>query len=208
MSSIYLADDHPLIISALERIIIAKGYKIAGSTNDGRKALNFIIRNKPEIAILDIKMPNLTGLEIAEECYKLRIPTRIIIITIEKDVSLYLESKRYNVYGYILKEFALDEIENCIETVKYGNQYFSEKIKDFLGFTNENDSILKDLSKAELRVLELIAKHKTNKEIGELLFISHKTVEKHRSKIILKLGLKQQTNSLLIWVQMNKHLFI
>lgn len=205
--SIFIADDHPILIKGLEDLLVEKGFKVVGSAINGQAALNFILKNKPDIAILDVEMPFLTGIEIAKECHKNNIQTKVILITIHKEVELYLQAKKLNIYGYLLKEFALEEIEKCIQSVSSGAPYFSEKIKEMLGYTQESKSILKELTLTEKRIVKLISQHKSNKEIGHLLFISPRTVEKHRSNIINKLNIERKTGALGVWVQKNKHLF-
>lgn len=205
--TVFIADDHPLLVKGLKDLLLEKKFNVIGEALDGRVALNFILKEKPTIAVLDVQMPYLTGIEIANECQKNKIPTKVILITLHKEIELYLKAKKLNIYGYLLKEFALDEIEICINSVIDGTPYFSKQIKDFIGFTNETNEVLKDLTETEKRILKLISQHKTNKEIGHLLFISPRTVEKHRSKAILKLNLDQKTGTLLTWVQKNRHLF-
>lgn len=205
--SILIADDHPILIKGLKDFLIERSFNVIGTAKDGRAALNFIIKEKPDIAILDVEMPFLTGIEIAKECLKNKINTKIILITLHKEIDIYLRAKKLNIFGYLLKEFALDEIETCINSVKNNTPYFSQQIKNHLGFTNETNDILKNLTITERRILKLIAKHKTNKEIGHLLFISPRTVEKHRGNAIVKLNLEHKTGALLTWVQKNKHLF-
>ena len=204
---IFIADDHPILLKGLEEILVEKKFKVVGKATDGQSALNFIIKNSPEIAILDVEMPLKTGIEIAKECKKNNISTKIVLITLHKEIDLYLMAKEIGVFGYILKEFAIDEIESCLESVSNNIPYFSKELKKHMGFTEENNDILKKLSLSEKRILKLISQHKTNKEIGHLLFISPRTVEKHRSKVILKLDLSRETGSLLTWVLKNRHLF-
>lgn len=208
MLKIFIADDHPLLLKGLENLLREKKYHISGTANNGQAALNFITKEEPEIAILDVEMPLLTGIEVAEQCKKLKLKTKVILITLHKDVNLYLAAKEFGVYGYILKEFAIDEIENCILSVSNKTPYFSKALKEYIGFTEESPSILNNLTVSEKRILKLISQHKTNKEIGHLLFISPRTVEKHRSKIILKLDLSRETGALSTWVFKNKHLFV
>ena len=206
--SIFIADDHPILIKGLNDLLLEKGYNIIGSSTNGQAALNFIYKNVPDIAILDVEMPLKTGIEIAKECLKKNLKTKIIIITIHKEVELYIQAKKLNIYGYLLKEFALEEIDKCIQSVISDIPYFSEEIKKMLGHTDESKKIFKNLTSNEMRILKIIANYKTNKEIGHLLFISSRTVEKHRSNIINKLNIDRKTGALTTWVQKNRHLFL
>jgi len=199
--SIIIADDHPLLLKGLSDFLIEKGYNFIGRAINGREAFNLINKLKPDIAILDIQMPYMSGIEIAKKCNSNNIKTKIVLITFHKEKELYEQAKDLNIFGYILKEFALEEIENCIQTVSEGNPYFSPKIKELLAKSTVDDDALSLLTPSEKKILKLIAKDKTNKEIASLLFISYRTVEKHRSNIITKLKLEQKTNSLLIWAK-------
>ena len=199
--SIVIADDHPLLLKGLTDFLVEKGYNFVGGGTNGREAFNLINKLRPDIAILDIQMPYMSGIEIAKKCNSIGMDTKIVLITFHKEKELYEQAKDLNIFGYILKEFALEEIENCIHTVSQGIPYFSPKIKDLLGSNSLEDDSLSVLTPSEKKILKLIAKDKTNKEIASLLFISYRTVEKHRSNIITKLKLEQKTNSLLIWAK-------
>ncbi|MEM7185674.1 MAG: response regulator transcription factor [Bacteroidota bacterium] len=199
--SIIIADDHPLLLKGLSDFLLEKGYNFVGSSENGRDAFNLINKLRPDIAILDIQMPYMSGIEIAKKCNTIGLETKIVLITFHKEKELYQQAKDLNIFGYILKEFALEEIENCIQTVSTGEPYFSPKIKELLAENSPEDSALSVLTPSEKKILKLIAKDKTNKEIASLLFISYRTVEKHRSNIITKLKLEHKTNSLLIWAK-------
>ena len=201
--TIITADDHPLLLKGLNDFLLEKKYNIIDSGINGKEAYNLIVKLKPDIAILDIQMPYMTGLEVAKECKKNKIPTKIILITFHKEKVLFQKASELNIFGYILKEFAIEEIETCIKSVTEGVPYFSPRIKDLLGINPYKDSYLENLTPSEKKILKLIAKDKTNKDIASLLFISHRTVEKHRSNIIQKLKLEHKTNSLLIWAKDN-----
>lgn len=203
-NSIIIADDHPLLLKGLSDFLIERYYNVIGRANDGREAYELIENLKPDIAILDIQMPKLSGLEIARLCHNNNIETKIILITFHKEKALYSEAKDLNIFGYILKEFALEEIENCIKSVFQNTPYFSPKILEMLSASETNPKGFDALTPSEKKILKLIAIDKTNKEIASLLFISHRTVEKHRSNIINKLKLEQKTNSLLIWAKENQ----
>lgn len=199
--SIIIADDHPLLLKGLSDFLIEKGFNLLGSGKDGREAYNLIVQTEPDIAILDIQMPYMSGLEIAQKCKSLHINTKIVLITLHKEKELYQKAQELNIFGYILKEFALEEIETCIKTVTEGVPFFSEKIKELIGVVVTEDSDLNTLTPSEKKILKLIAQDKTNKEIASQLFISYRTVEKHRSNIITKLNIEPKTNSLLIWAK-------
>ncbi len=201
--TIITADDHPLLLKGLNDFLLEKKYNVIGSGNNGEEAYNLIVKENPDIAILDIQMPFMTGLEVAKKCKINNLKTKIILITFHKEKVLFQKASELNIFGYILKEFAIEEIETCIKSVKEGIPYFSPKIKDLLGVNPYNDSYLNNLTPSEKKILKLISKDKTNKEIATLLFISYRTVEKHRSNIISKLNLEHKTNSLLIWAKDN-----
>jgi DNA-binding NarL/FixJ family response regulator len=204
MKTIITADDHPLLLKGLNDFLIEKKYNIIGSATDGKKAFELIESMKPDIAIIDIQMPFLSGLEIAKMCNEKGIETKIILMTFHKEASLYFEAKELNIYGYLLKDFAIEEIENCIATVLNNTPYFSIKIKELLQLNETKNNNLQLLTPSERKILKYIANDKTNKEIADLLFISPRTVEKHRSNIIQKLKLEPKTNSLLIWAKENQ----
>lgn len=205
---IITADDHPLLLKGLNDFLLEKKYNLIGSGNNGREAYNLIAKNNPDIAILDIQMPYMSGLEIAKNCKANGLSTKIVLITLHKERDLYQKAQDLNIFGYILKEFALEEIENCINTVSSGKHYYSPKIMELLADDIPEDNTLTDLTPSEKKILKLIAKDKTNKEIASLLFISYRTVEKHRSNIINKLKLEPKTNSLLIWAKEHHQKFL
>ena len=203
--SIIIADDHPLVLKGLQDFLIEKQFNIIDSATDGKEAYKLILKHEPDIAILDIRMPHLSGIEIAELC-KDKLNTKIVLITFEKNIVFYQQAKQYNVYGYLLKEFALVEIENCLKTVSNGIPYFSKEIED--QFSNIIE--LKDISSltpSEKNILKLIAQNKTAKEIAFMLNISKRTVEKHKSHIIKKLKLESKHNGLLMFAKENESLF-
>ena len=199
--TIITADDHPLLLKGLNDLLLEKKYNLIGSANDGQEAYNLIIDKNPSIAILDIQMPFMSGIEIARKCRNYAPDTKIIFITLYKEKELYDQAQHLNIYGYILKEFALEEIESCLLQVASGAHYYSPKIQELLGVSKGNEDILETLTPSERKILRLIATDKTNKEIASLLFISYRTVEKHRSNIINKLQLEPKTNSLLSWAK-------
>lgn len=198
---IVVADDHPLllegIISVIEKEIPnAEIFK----ANNGAEALQLVSEVKPIITILDIEMPFLNGIEVAKKIIKSKIDTKIIFLTLHKDRGLFSEINQLNIDGYVLKEFSISEINECINTVLNGKKYFSKEIEDFIEEPIIDFSIF---TKSEINVLKLIAQENTSKEISEMLFVSVKTVDSHRYNICKKLNLKPEKNSLLKWVFQN-----
>lgn len=198
--SILIADDHPLVLKGLQNFLVEKGHHVIASETNGKLAYSSIKKKKPDIAILDIRMPLMTGIEIAKACKENHFKTKIVLITFEKDEALYTQAKSLNVSGYILKEFALVEIENCINAISNGETYFSEQLTEHL-LPEKRPKILEELTPTEKKVLYHIAQNKTAKEIGDLLFISDRTVEKHKSHIIKKAKLAPKPNSLSLFAK-------
>lgn len=201
--TVVIADDHPLILKGLKEFLLENDIDVMDTASDGKDALDKIIKHNPQLAILDMEMPKYSGIEIAAICKKKNISSKIILLTLHKELYLYHQAKELNLSGYILKEFALGELSKAIETVLDGKYFFSEKI-----FENEEKNTLQSeqaqLTPSEKKVLRLIAEGHSTKEIAQKLFIAERTVDKHRSNMIAKLKLKKMHNSLLLWAQKNK----
>ncbi|WP_370000785.1 response regulator [Winogradskyella sp.] len=200
--TIIIADDHPLVLKGLKEYLFEKEYNVLASAKNGKEALTLIKAHSPDIAILDIKMPFYSGLQIAEKCKEGELDTKIVLITFEKDEKIYNKAKALGIYGYVLKEFALEEIENCITSVTNDKPYFSPELIDYIE-VNRTPEELKILTKTEIKIVRLIAQNMTGVEIADTLFVSARTVEKHKSNIIKKLKLPSKQNSLLIWAKEN-----
>ena len=199
-TSIIIADDHPLILKGLKDFLVEKEFNVIASAKNGKEAFTLINAHQPEIAILDIQMPYLTGLQVAEKCKKAGLSTKIIIITFEKSQDIYNEAKSLGIYGYILKEFAIEEVEHCIANVLEEKSYFSPELIEYLEIKQLPDE-LKLLTETEMRVLQLSGKNKTAKEIGAIIGCSNRTVEKHKSHIRAKLELSSNANSIAIYAK-------
>lgn len=164
-----------------------------------------IVSKKPTIAILDIRMPLLSGFEVINKCQETSLTTKFIILTIYKEKGLVLKAKRMNISGYLLKDEPFSEIKKCIDKVLKGKFYASNIFNEV--FQKEVVPVIekiKFLSPSERTIIRLIAKNKSSKEIAQILTISLRTVEKHRSNIIFKLNLSSYSGSLKVWVAENK----
>ena len=203
--SLVIADDHPLLLQGLYDTLKHYKFKKITAASNGTSALEAIIQNKPEIAILDIEMPYLSGLSVAEECKKRNLNTRIVILSYHKEFEFISRAKALNISGYLLKEDTTTEIYNCLEKVYNDQFYQSPSVKEELSGSNAVTNKLLNLSPSELKILKLIAEPMDSHSIGEMLHISERTVEKHRSNIINKLKIPKQANSLSMWAVENRH---
>lgn len=208
---VILADDHPIFMSGLKQIIEEDdGIDIVGTAINGEKALELINEIKPDIAVLDIDMPKMTGLEVLKALNETKTKTNVVFLTVYASEDMFDEAMELGTGGYVLKDCAVNDIVECIYKVHQGNYYISPTISNFVvtrrermkKFENDNPT-LDNLTKSELNILRMIAEGKTSKDIADELFISFKTVENHRSNISNKLGLKG-AHSLLKFALNNK----
>ncbi|HLO42933.1 MAG TPA: response regulator transcription factor [Leadbetterella sp.] len=202
--TILVADDHPLIVKGMADFLLSNGYKVIAAETNGIMAYHKLINLKPQIAILDIEMPDMNGFQIVEKLNTNGHSSTIFIFnTIHKEQSILQRAIEIGVRGYMLKESTLDEILICLQSVIRGGTYFGKNLTNQYNSDHEN-TITSKLSPSEIKILRLIAQKKNTKEIAEMLFVAEKTIEKHRSNIIRKMGLSQTKNSLLIWSLQNK----
>ncbi len=212
---ILIADDHPLFRKGLKDLLEETGREFSiDEAGNGELAVDLIKQNNYDIAMLDIDMPGLNGLEVAEECKRNKIDVKIIILTMYKDEHLFNKSVDVGVMGYLLKENAVVEIYNAISSVLEGHYYICPAISEFvLNRKNKLDNAEKEkqsasaLTDTERTILKLIAESKTSKEIAEELFVSVKTIEKHRFNICNKLNI-HGTHALIKYAFDNRDMFL
>lgn len=198
---VFNADDHPILRKGVVDLLqSADDIEWVGSAGDGKEALEKIRAIQPDVAILDIEMPHMTGLEVARQLITEGIKTEFALLTLFKDESFFSHAIDAGVKGYLLKESSEDEILDCIRSVFKGYPYVNPSLTRFLIQRNKQEQeILDNLSTHEINILKLIAKQKTSSEIADMLFISPKTVSNHRSNISKKLNLTGEQNGLLKW---------
>jgi len=203
--TIITADDHPMLLKGLNEELIKNGYTIVGQANNGIQALELIINQQPTLALLDIDMPVLNGFEVIKMAREKGCKTKFIILSFHKESYYIVQAKTFQIDGYLLKEDGFFEIEHCINEVVAGNIYFSKSIDDqpLLQATEELKR-LNLLTLSETKILKLIAQEISNQDIADSLSLSIRTIEKHRSNIIEKLGLKKGNNVLTNWALVNR----
>lgn len=209
--NIIIADDHPIFRRGLNMIIASDpSLKILAEASNGNEAITLIQQLNPQVAVLDIDMPKKNGFDVLKEIQALRLTTNIIFLTMHKDEALFNGALDLGAKGYLLKDSAVSEIIDSIKAVALGENFISPTLSTFLinrslknNKASENKNLLDKLTSSEQRILLLIAEDKTTKEIADILFISTRTVENHRSHICQKLDL-QGTNALLRFALANK----
>ncbi len=197
-TKILLADDHPMILQGTKAFLEENNYVVSNMCSKGDEALLCIERYLPDIAILDISMPQLSGIEVARTVMENKLPCKIILLTMHNEHNVFKKAMDYGVYGYLLKNLSSDEILICLEKVINGEKYFSPHLNDELT-KRQSDKEIEKLGVTEKKIVEYIAKNKNSKQIGELLFLSERTIEWHRRNIIEKLNLPKEKNALLAW---------
>jgi len=192
---ILIADDHPLLRQGLRQAIEADTrFGVIAEASNGRAALDQIQRLKPQIAVLDIDMPEMDGFAVVRELRARQLTVDVIFLTVHRDERFFTEALQLGTKGYVLKDSAVTDIVSSIGAVAAGEHFTSPALTSFLvkqrrGATTTPAAGLQDLTSTERRVLALIADYKTSREIGDLLHISHRTVQTHRANICIKLDL-------------------
>tara|TARA_R110000772_G_scaffold234734_1_gene346329 strand:+ start:149 stop:793 length:645 start_codon:yes stop_codon:yes gene_type:complete len=204
---ILIADDHPMLLKGLSDELKSFNYTVLEGASNGAHALDLIIELQPDIALLDIEMPLLSGFEVIKKCKEKNCKTKFILLTSHKEKAFVLRAKKLEIHGYLLKDEPFSEINKCIQAVAKGEYYFSNIFENV--FTTEISPQLekiKFLSPSERTIVRLVAQEKSSKEIADLLSISFRTVQKHRTNIISKLDLPASTDALSVWTQENKEI--
>ena len=197
---IIIADDHRLFRQGLKSLLEARSdLEVVGEAADGLQLLDLLNQSPPDIILLDISMPNLRGIEAVHEIKRSCPRVKILILTMHKDKQYLEQAISAGARGYLLKEDTDTELFTAIEKIRRGRIYVSPNLLEeltedwVLTLHDESNASLKieQLTVREKEVLKLIAEGKGNKEIADLLFISTRTVERHRANIMQKLDAKK-----------------
>lgn len=181
-----------------------ENFEIAGEASDGLQAVELVQEKKPDVLLLDLRIPRLHGIEVLRQLRD-QTPTRMVIVSMHSDEPYVVEALKHGVSGYVLKECAPSELVQAIRTVARGGQYLCESLRQKAISATIKRLVpgMKgpQLTNRELLVLELAAEGKTSGEIAKALFISRRTAEAHRANLMKKLGLKTQTELVLYAVR-------
>ena len=189
---ILIVDDHPVVCTGLTSMLSAQhGLEVVGSAASGEEALSIVVRDKPDLMLLDLRMPGMDGIGVLQALKKMEKPPRVVVLTsFEKDEDIY-RAIRAGAQGYLLKDTTESEMIAAISAVNAGTRYFPLHISSRLA-----DRMMRsDLTARELQILELLAQGSTNKQISVALGISDNTVRHHVNNIMEKLQVSDRTEA-------------
>jgi two-component system nitrate/nitrite response regulator NarL len=192
---VLVADDHAIVRSGIRHVLEGEpGFSVVGEASNGAEAVALAAELLPDVAVLDISMPVVSGLQAATELLQRCPGTRVLILSMHDNTEYVLESLKAGVHGYLLKDTAAAELGGAIRAVCRGESYFSPPVARQLGAVVRGElgaapaGALAPLTGRERQVLVGVAGGRTNKEIAQELGISHRTVESHRESLMRKLG--------------------
>jgi DNA-binding NarL/FixJ family response regulator len=195
---ILIADDHALLRRGARTILQARpGWKIVGEAADGREALEKTLKLKPDVAILDISMPELDGVEVTRQIRKSLPDVKVLVLTMHESDQMIRRAVEAGANGYLLKSDLVDHLPKAVKAVADNKGFLTPRIseiilKGFINAGNKPDEEMRAgvrITPRELEIIRLLAAGNSNKEVSTQLGITVRTVETHRSKIMLKLGL-------------------
>lgn len=200
-TTVVLADDHPIVRQGLRTLLEAEGdFAVIGEEADGLKVVALVERLRPDVLLLDVSMPGLTGLEITRQVVQRALKTRIVILSMHADETYVLDALRHGAAGYVLKDAPPGDMLAAVREVTAGRRYLSRGLSEraINAYAEKAQAAPADayetLTTREREVLQLAAESSSLSEIAARLGISPRTVETHRENLMRKLGLQSQTD--------------
>ena len=189
--TVLIADDHQIVRQGLKALLEREGFKVLGEAANGQEAVQMAEELHPDVAVLDLAMPILNGIDATREILRASPKTKSILLTMHTDRRYILEGLRGGAKGYVMKTHAADDLVRAIREAARGGTYLSPEISEavVLAYQNKTEILPDPLSARERQVLQLIAEGKTTKEVASTLDISAKTAETYRTRIMEKLDL-------------------
>ena len=193
MYRVLLADDHPMFRQGLKALLEREGFEVVAEAAEGHEAVRLARQHTPAVAVLDIGMPLLNGIDAARQILKQTPGTQIVVLTMYEEEAYVLEALRAGIRGYVLKAQAAADLVAAIREVLRGAVYLSPGISKAVvdAYMGKSELPLDPLTDRERQVLQLIAEGKTTKEIAEILGLSVKTADSHRTRIMQKLEIHE-----------------
>jgi DNA-binding NarL/FixJ family response regulator len=199
MIRVAIGDDHQLVREGLRRILDERGYvEIVGEASNGDEAVALVRDKRPDVILLDISMPGKDGIDATREITGERLPTKVLILTMHTDEHYALRALRAGASGFILKDAKADELVSAIRRVADGQRYLPPDLERSFAekylHPSAEEHPTQSLSKREFEVMCLLAAGMNNREIADKLNISVKTVDSHRSHVLKKLQLRNNSD--------------
>jgi DNA-binding NarL/FixJ family response regulator len=189
-----VADDHPAVVEAVADVLDENGISVSGRARDGHEAAEQIEASHPDVALLDLRMPGMSGIEVARQVGRSAPETAVILYTAFGDRALLTEAMDAGARGFVLKEAPLAEVVRAVELVASGRTYVDPVLAGVLSSSAATEKMSK-LTQRERDVLRLLADGMSNEEIGKALFISPETVRTHVRKAMAKLDADTRTQA-------------
>jgi DNA-binding NarL/FixJ family response regulator len=189
-----VADDHPAVVEAVADVLDENGISVSGRARDGHEAAEQIEASRPDVALLDLRMPGLSGIEVARQVGRSAPETAVILYTAFGDRALLTEAMDAGARGFVLKEAPLAEVVRAVELVASGRTYVDPVLAGVLSSSAATEKMSK-LTQRERDVLRLLADGMSNEEIGKALFISPETVRTRVHKAVAKLDADTRTQA-------------
>ena len=188
---ILLADDHVIFRQGLRGLLERAGFDVVGEAGDGREAIRLTQEQSPDVAILDLAMPHLDGSDAAREIARISPHTRTILLTMHSEEPYIVKALQAGIRGYVLKTQSATELVGAIREVAHGGIYLSPDVSSAMAhaYQSRRDGPFNILTARERQVLQLVAEGKTTKAVAQLLGISIKTADSHRTRIMTKLSI-------------------
>jgi DNA-binding NarL/FixJ family response regulator len=195
---VLVADDFPIVRSGLRKVLNATpDLEVVAEAEDGAEAVELALKEDVHLVILDVSMPRMTGIQAAAELHKRKPEIRVLILSMHDNEQFLFEALKAGASGYVLKSGADRDIVDAARAAMRGESFLypgavSALVRDFLDRPDDHEKGFDPLTPRELEILKLIAEAHTSKEMAEMLFISVKTVERHRANILEKLGMRDR----------------
>ncbi|PYX81624.1 MAG: DNA-binding response regulator [Acidobacteria bacterium] len=190
---VLLADDHQMVRQALKALLDGEGFQVIDEAGDGEQALRLAAEQRPDVAVLDVAMPVLNGLDAAQEMKRVSPKTKTILLTMHAETHYVLRALSAGAKGFLLKTHAAEDLVRALREVSRGGTFLSPEASRALmdAYQTKVDLSPDPLSPRERRVVQLIAEGQSTKQVAALLKISVKTAETHRARIMTKLNIHQ-----------------
>jgi DNA-binding NarL/FixJ family response regulator len=196
---VLIADDHPIVRRGVRDVVSAEpDMRVIAESDDGVSALDGIRRELPDVALLDVQMPGVSGFQVAQAVSREHLRTHLVFLTMHSEPAMFDRAMAVGATGYVLKDAALSEVVQAVRTVVAGRTFVSPAFSDYLvrrafparDVTPQGGSPLDVLNERERMILRLIAESRTSKEIGDMLGVPYRTIENQRTALSRKLRLQ------------------